>query len=197
MGTQANDTPHGDAHALRQRLGRRAIVLVGMPGSGKSSIGRRLAQRLGLPFADADSEIEQAAGMSITDIFATRGEPEFRAGEARVIARLVEERPQVIATGGGAFMNPETRALVRARAISIWLKAEIAVLLRRVRRKNDRPLLQTADPEGTLKRLLAEREAAYGEADIVVPSREGPHEAVVETIVDEIERRLATAKATP
>src|ERR1700687_775423 len=121
-----NDKPNdkqGEADALRARLGRRVIVLIGMPGSGKSSIGRRLAQRLGLPYADADAEIEQAAGMSIFDIFASRGEGEFRAGEARVIARLIDKRPRVIATGGGAFMNADTRALIGQRAVSIWLKA--------------------------------------------------------------------------
>jgi shikimate kinase len=196
MSSRTNDKPH-DAHALRARLGRRAIVLVGMPGSGKSSIGRRLAQRLGLPFADVDAEIEQAAGMSISEIFATRGEAEFRAGEARVIARLIDERPRVLATGGGAFMNAETRALIGERGISIWLKVEIPVLLRRVKRKGDRPLLQTADPEETLKRLLAEREGSYEKADIVVPSHEGPHEAVVEAIVEALDRRLAAAEATP
>jgi shikimate kinase len=196
MTDKVNDKPC-EADALRARLGRRAIVLIGMPGSGKSSIGRRLAQRLGLPFADADTEIEQAAGMSIIDIFASRGEAEFRAGEARVIARMIDERPRVIATGGGAFMNTDTRALVGARAVSIWLKAEIPVLLRRVKRKSDRPLLQTADPEGTLQKLLNEREATYAKADIVIPSHEGPHEAVVEAIVAALDRRLAAAEATP
>jgi shikimate kinase len=186
-----------DADALRARLGRRAVVLVGMPGSGKSSIGRRLAQWLGLPFADADAEIEQAAGMSVTDIFASRGEAEFRAGEARVIARLIDERPRVIATGGGAFMNPETRALIGARAVSIWLKAEIPVLLRRVKRKSDRPLLHAADPEAALRRLLSERESTYAEADIVIPSHEGPHEAVVDAIVAALDHRLTAAEATP
>jgi shikimate kinase len=195
-----NDKPNdkqGEADALRARLGRRVIVLIGMPGSGKSSIGRRLAQRLGLPFADADAEIEQAAGMSIFDIFASRGEGEFRAGEARVIARLIDKRPRVIATGGGAFMNADTRALIGQRAVSIWLKAEIPVLLRRIKRKSDRPLLQTADPEGTLKRLLSERESTYAQADIVIPSHEVPHEAVVEAIIAALDRRLAAAEATP
>ena len=196
MTDKANDK-QCDADALRARLGRRAVVLVGMPGSGKSSIGRRLAQRLGLPFADADAEIEQAAGMSIPDIFASRGEAEFRAGEARVITRLIDQRPHVIATGGGAFMNVDTRALVDARAVSIWLKAEIPVLLRRVKRKSDRPLLQTPDPEGTLRQLLSERESTYAKADIVIPSHEGPHEAVVEAIIAALDRHLAAAEATP
>jgi shikimate kinase len=182
-----------DTDTLRERLGARSILLVGMPGSGKTSIGRRLAQRLGLSFVDADAEIEKAAGMSITDIFTTRGEPEFRAGEARVIARLIDQGPQVIATGGGAFMNANTRALARARAISVWLKAEVAVLLRRVKRKSDRPLLQNADPETTLRRLIAEREQSYAEAEIVVTSHEGPHETVVEEIVAALKNHLASS----
>ena len=177
--------------ALRAALGARSIVLVGMPGSGKTSIGRRLAQQLGLEFVDADQEIETAAGMSIADIFAEHGEPYFRAGEARVIARLLDKGPQVIATGGGAFVNPDTRALVRARALSVWLKAEIDLLLRRVKRKNDRPLLRVDDPEAVLKRLLAEREAIYAEADITVTSLDVPHEAVVEALVKALVRNLS------
>jgi shikimate kinase len=177
--------------ALRARLGTRSIALVGMPGSGKSSIGRRLAPRLDLPFIDADAMIEEAAGgMSIEEIFAKHGEAEFRSLEARVIARLLDDGPSVIATGGGALMNANTRALVRERAITIWLRAEIPVLMRRVRRKSDRPLLKGTDPEATLKRLLAEREPVYAEADIVVTSREGPHDAVVDAIVAELEHRL-------
>jgi shikimate kinase len=177
--------------ALRARLGTRSIALVGMPGSGKSSIGRRLAPRLDLPFIDADAMIEEAAGgMSIEEIFAKHGEAEFRSLEARVIARLLDDGPSVIATGGGALMNANTRALVRERAITIWLRAEIPVLMRRVRRKSDRPLLKGKDPEATLKRLLAEREPVYAEADIVVTSREGPHDAVVDAIMAELEHRL-------
>ena len=184
--------------ALRARLGARSIVLVGMPGSGKSSIGRRLAQYLGIEFVDADQEIEAAAGMSIADIFAKHGEPYFRAGEARVIARLLDKSPQVVATGGGAFVNLDTRALVRARALSVWLKADVDLLLRRVKRKNDRPLLRVADPEAALKRLLAEREAVYAEADITVTSLDVPHEAVVEMLVKALAKKLAAenAKAT-
>ena len=184
--------------ALRARLGARSIVLVGMPGSGKSSIGRRLAQYLGIEFVDADQEIEAAAGMSIADIFAKHGEPYFRAGEARVIARLLDKSPQVVATGGGAFVNLDTRALVRARALSVWLKADVDLLLRRVKRKNDRPLLRVADPEAALKRLLAEREAIYAEADITVTSLDVPHEAVVEMLVKALAKKLAAenAKAT-
>jgi shikimate kinase len=191
QGTARNDPPASAQGAMRARLGTRSIVLVGMPGSGKSSIGRRLAQHLGLDFIDADQEIEAAAGMSIGDIFSQHGEPYFRAGEARVIARLLDKGPQVIATGGGAFVNPDTRALVRVRAISVWLKAEVDLLLRRVKRKNDRPLLRVADPEAVLKSLLAEREATYAEADITVTSLDVPHEAVVEAMVKALAQNLS------
>ena len=143
-------------------LGARCIVLIGMMGAGKSTIGRRMAARLKLPFVDADTEIETAAGMSIPDIFETHGEPHFRDGEARVIARLLDGGPAVIATGGGAFMREETRNRIRDKAVSIWLKADADVIMRRVRRRSDRPLLQTADPEGTVDRLLGEREPIYG-----------------------------------
>src|SRR5205085_2348286 len=139
-------------------LGTRLIVLVGMMGAGKSTVGRRLAGRLGVPFVDADSEIEAAAGMSIPDIFEAHGEPQFRDGEARVIARLLESGPAVLATGGGAFMREETRKRIGAKAISIWLKADADIIMRRVRRRADRPLLQTPDPEATLGRLISERE---------------------------------------
>jgi shikimate kinase len=197
-GTARNDPPASAPGALRARLGARSIVLVGMPGSGKTSIGRRLAQYLGVEFVDADQEIEAAAGMSIPDIFSQHGEPYFRAGEARVIARLLDKGPQVIATGGGAFANLDTRALVRARALSIWLKADVDLLLRRVKRKNDRPLLRVADPEAVLRRLLAEREAVYAEADITVTSLDVPHEAVVEALVKALTGKLSEedAKAT-
>lgn len=178
--------------ALRALLGPRSVTLVGMPGSGKSSIGRRLAPRLDMPFVDADAKIEEAAGgMTIADIFAKHGEAEFRALEARVIARLLDDGPSVIATGGGALMNEQTRLQVRQRSVSIWLKADVPILLRRVRRKNDRPLLRGNDPEATLKRLLAEREPIYAESDVVVTSREAPHDAVVDAIMDELGRLLA------
>src|ERR1700727_2958993 len=147
------------AGAILSRLGRRSIVLVGMMGVGKSSIGRRLGARLGGPFVDADAEIEKAAGMSIADIFARHGEADFRSGEARVIARLLEGGPQVLATGGGAVMNADTRQQIKAKGVSIWLNAELDVLMRRInKRKEDRPMLQTADPAATLRELLVARE---------------------------------------
>jgi shikimate kinase len=165
-------------------LGRRSIVLVGMMGVGKSSIGRRLAARLGIPFVDADSEIEKAAGMSIAEFFTRHGEPSFRSGEARVIARLLESGPQVLATGGGAVMNADTRAAIKAKGVSVWLSADFDVLMRRInKRKNDRPMLQTDDPAATLRELLVAREPVYAQSDLTVQSREVPHEAVVTEIV--------------
>ena len=172
------------ATAILSLLGSRSIVLVGMMGVGKSSIGRRLAARLGVPFVDADAEIEKAAGMSIADIFARHGEADFRSGEARVIARLLDGGPQVLATGGGAVMNADTRAAIKAKGVSIWLSAEFEVLMRRInKRKNERPLLQTADPAATLRELLVAREPVYAQADLTVQSREVPHDAIVVEIM--------------
>src|SRR5580658_118274 len=179
--------------ALAAALGRRSIVLVGMMGAGKSSIGRRLAARLAVPFIDADAEIEQAADMTIAEIFEAHGEPYFRAGEARVIARLLDQGPQVLATGGGAFMNEQTRANIRDKGISVWLKADLEVLTRRVRRRNDRPLLKTADPVATLTNLLAERDPIYGEADITVLSRDISHDVIVDEIVTAVCGKLGGA----
>jgi shikimate kinase len=176
------------AAEILSRLGRRSIVLVGMMGVGKSSIGRRLAARLAVPFVDADVEIEKAAGMSIADIFARHGEADFRSGEARVIARLLEGGPQVLATGGGAVINADTQTAIKTKGVSIWLNAEFDVLMRRInKRKSDRPMLQTADPAATLRQLLVERESYYAQADLTVQSREVPHDA----IVSEIMRALA------
>jgi shikimate kinase len=172
------------ATAILSLLGSRSIVLVGMMGVGKSSIGRRLAARLGVPFVDADTEIEKAAGMSIADIFARHGEADFRSGEARVIARLLDGGPQVLATGGGAVMNADTRVAIKAKGVSIWLSAELDVLMRRInKRKNDRPMLQTADPAATLRELLVAREPTYAKADLTVQSREVPHDAIVSEIM--------------
>jgi len=182
------------AIAIMPRLGDRSIVLVGMMGVGKSSVGRRLATRLAIPFVDADAEIEKAAGMSIADIFARHGEAYFRSGEARVIARLLESGPQVLATGGGAFINADTRALMKLKGVSIWLRAEVDVLLRRTgKRRNDRPLLQTADPAETLRELLAEREPTYALADLTVQSREVAHDAIVSDILTALDAFLKDA----
>jgi shikimate kinase len=181
---QNDANPAFSAAAMLRLLGRRSIVLVGMMGVGKSSIGRRLASRLAIPFVDADAEIEKAAGMSISDIFARHGEADFRSGEARVIARLLDGGPQVLATGGGAVMNADTRAAIKAKGVSIWLSAEFDVLMRRIsKRKNDRPMLLTADPAETLRELLAEREPVYALADLTVQSREVPHDAIVSEII--------------
>ena len=165
-------------------LGTRSVVLVGMMGAGKSTIGRRLSARLHLPFLDADTEIEAAAGMSIPDIFETHGEPHFRDGEARVIARLLDGGPAVIATGGGAFMREETRKRIRDKAVSLWLKADAEIIMKRVKRRADRPLLQTADPAATVGRLIEEREPAYQRADLTIWSRDVPHEKIVDECLD-------------
>ncbi len=156
-------------------------------GSGKTSTGRRLAQRLDLPFVDADAEIEAAAGMSIAEIFAKHGEASFRDGERRVMARLLEDGPRVIATGGGAFLNEETRAKIAKRGLSVWLKADPDVLWRRVRKRSHRPLLQSPDPEKTLRALLEERYPYYARADVTVISRDGPHEVAVDEMISAIE----------
>ncbi len=195
----SHDTDQGlaAAAAMLAALGRRSVVLVGMMGAGKSSIGRRLALRLGIPFVDADAEIEKAAGMTISDIFATRGEPEFRAGEARVIARLLESGPQVLATGGGAFINPDIRNAIALKGVSVWLNAEFEVLMRRIRRRHDRPLLKTGDPAETVRQLIAERYPVYATADITVQSREVPHDKIVEEIVSALTERFGTAGKPP
>jgi len=178
-------------------LGARSIVLVGMMGAGKSSVGRRLAARLGIPFVDADAEIEEAARMSIPEIFETHGEPRFRAAEARVIARLLESGPQVLATGGGAFMNADTRAAIGAKGISVWLRADLDVLMRRLKRRStaDRPLLNTAQPAETLERLVADRYPVYAQADVTVQSRDVPHDTIIAEILAALGERLATSDA--
>jgi shikimate kinase len=184
--------------ALVAALGRRSVVLVGMMGAGKSSIGRRLAQRLGLGFVDADAEIEAAAGMTIAEIFVSYGEPYFRSGEQRVITRLLESGPQVLATGGGAFMNGDTRASIRAKGISVWLKAEFDVLMKRVKRRAtaDRPMLQ-GDPAKRIRHLMTERYPVYAEADVTVMSRDVSHEVIVAEIAAELARVLGVTAAAP
>jgi shikimate kinase len=170
-------------------LRKRTVALVGLPGVGKSSVGRRLAAALDLPFRDADEEIERAAGRTISEIFAQRGEAEFREGERRVIARLLDEPPHVLATGGGAFMNAETRRLLAEKAISIWLRADLDILARRVARKNNRPLLKGGEPRERLAALAEQREPVYALADIVVDSAESPHSATVNAIIAALEAR--------
>jgi shikimate kinase len=180
--------------AILDALGHRSLVLIGMMGAGKSSVGRKLAARLVLPFVDADTEIEAAAGMSIPEIFEVRGEPEFRSGEARVIARLLEAGPQVLATGGGAYMNAETRRLIGQKGLSIWLKAEFDILMRRIRRRTDRPLLHTADPETTLKRLIEDRYPLYALADLTIESRDVSHEVIVDEMIEALANHFSIAR---
>jgi shikimate kinase len=189
--TAAPASPSASQEAqISAALGKRSLVLVGMMGAGKSTIGRRLAARLRLPFLDADSEIEAAAGMSIPEIFERHGEPHFRDGEARVIARLLEGGPVVLATGGGAFMREETRKRIGDKAVSIWLKVDADIIMRRVRRRADRPLLQTSDPEATVGRLIEEREPIYCLADLTIWSRDVPHEKIVDECVEALHARL-------
>jgi shikimate kinase len=185
-------TPTSPEAEILVALGKRLIVLVGMMGAGKSTIGRRLAARLSLPFIDADTEIETAAGMTIPEIFEVHGEPHFRDGEARVIARLLENGPCVLATGGGSFMREETRRRIGEKAISIWLKADTDIIMRRVKRRADRPLLHTTDPEATVNRLLSEREPVYGRADVTIASRDVPHDKIVDECIDALRACLAS-----
>jgi len=172
-------------------LRRRTIALVGLMGVGKSSVGRRLANALELPFCDADAEVEAAAGRSISDIFADLGEPAFREGERRVIARLLEQPPHVLATGGGAFINPQTRALIKTKAVSVWLKAELDVLARRITRKDSRPLLVGKDPLEVLQAQADARYPAYAEADIVVETGDAAHHVTVEQVIRALGEHLA------
>ena len=176
---------------LADRLGPRSVVLVGLMGAGKTTIGRRLAARLGLPFRDADLEIETAAGMPIADIFSIFGEPAFRDGEKRVIARLLDEGRMVLATGGGAYMDAGTRERIRAAAVAVWLRADHATLMHRVRRRSHRPLLNRPDPDGVMQALMAERYPIYGLADLTVESSDGSHERVTQEVVDALSAFLA------
>jgi len=176
--------------AIRKALGPRSVVLIGLMGAGKTAVGRRLANRLDLPFIDADSEIEEAAGASISEIFAEHGEAYFRQGERKVIARLLENGPQVLATGGGAYMNPDTRANIKAHGLSVWLKADIKVLMKRVGRRDNRPLLAAGDPENVMKKLMEERYPIYAEADVTVESRDVPHDVIVGAVIDALADKL-------
>jgi len=187
-------SPEADPHP------HRTIVLVGLMGAGKSSIGRRLAQRLGLPFVDADKEIEAAAGCSIEEIFERLGEAAFRDGERRVILRLLDDPVHVLSTGGGAFMDAAIRARVKEAAVSVWLRADLDLLVRRVSRRSNRPLLKQGDPRDVLARLIDVRHPMYAQADICVDSADGPPELMVQKVIDEIQRfatRPRGAEATP
>jgi len=180
---QARDQLRDDVNA---RLAGRPLVLVGMMGAGKTTVGRRLATRLERHFVDSDEEIEKAAGMTIEDIFATRGEPEFRAGEARVIARLLKDHGLVLGTGGGAFMNADTRAAIKTTAVSVWIKADFELLFARVQRRSNRPLLKTANPRQTLKDLIDKRYPVYAEADVTVVSRDIPQDQVATEVLEAV-----------
>ena len=172
-----------ETESVRQRLGTRPIVLVGLMGAGKTSVGRRLAEKLGIPFVDADHEIERAAGKTIKDIFAEHGEPYFREGERRVIQRLIGNGAQVLATGGGAYMNDETRARIQEHGISVWLKASLPLLMKRVSKRQDRPLLQAEDPEGVMRTLMEKRYPVYALADVTVESRDVQHGQMVNDVI--------------
>ena len=184
------DNPQEGLAQIREALAARSVVLIGLMGAGKTAVGKRLAARLELPFVDADTEIETAAGMTVSEIFARHGEAYFREGERKVIKRLLEAGPQVLATGGGAFMNEETRANIKARGISIWLRAELRVLLKRVNRRGNRPLLAVGNPEKVMRKLMAERDPVYAEADIVVDSRDVPHDAIMSAVANALAAKL-------
>jgi shikimate kinase len=172
----------------------RTVALVGMMGAGKSSVGRRLATRLGVAFRDADSEIERAAGCPVSEIFERFGESAFRDGERKVIARLLDEEPHVLATGGGAFIDADTRARLKESAVTVWIKAPVDVLMKRVQRRDTRPLLRTADPRATLERMLEDRTPIYAQADLSIESDDGPHSAAVDLILAALkERRICEA----
>ena len=186
-----------DAGRATAALGGRSIILVGMMGAGKTSVGKRLAAKLGLPFADADAEIEAGAQLTISEIFERFGEPYFREGERKVIARLLNGGPLVLATGGGAFMNAATRDYIAKHGVSIWLKPSFEVLLARVRKKSNRPLLKTADPEQTLRRLIEERSPTYALADFTVESLDGSHDSVVDAILNRLDAALGKDAKAP
>lgn len=175
----------------------RTVAIVGLMGAGKSAIGKRLAQRLALPFVDADNEIERAAGCSIAEIFEKYGEAEFRTGERRVIGRLLDEPPHVLSTGGGAYMDGETRGLMRGKAITVWLRAELDVLYDRVKRRAHRPLLRQGDPREILGRLMTQRYPVYAEADIIVESTAQPVDRTTDAVVAALRRHLEAPAAAP
>lgn len=172
-----------EAESVRERLGKHPVVLVGLMGAGKTSVGRRLAEKLGIPFVDADHEIEAAAGKAIPEIFADHGEAYFREGERRVIARLLGDGAQVLATGGGAYINSETRARIQEHGVSVWLKAGLPLLMKRVSKRPGRPLLQADDPEAVMRGLMEKRYPIYAEADVTVESRDVQHGQMVNDVI--------------
>lgn len=182
------------AEKVRRALGQRSVVLVGLMGCGKSSIGRRLATKLALPFIDADEEIERVAQKSISEIFSDHGEAFFRDRESKVIARLLAHGPQVLATGGGAFITPGTRQLILDTGLSVWLRAELPVLMRRVAKRDTRPLLKGGDPETVMRNLMDARYPIYAEADLTVESRDVPHDSIVAEIIEALSRHPALAQ---
>jgi len=191
--TAASPSRETQKDELVHLLAGRPLVLVGMMGAGKTTVGRRLATRLGRHFIDSDEEVEKAAGMTIEDIFATRGEADFRAGEVRVIARLLKDADLVLGTGGGAFMNAETRALIKSAAVSVWIKADFELLFTRVQRRSNRPLLKTANPRETLQGLIDKRYPTYAEADVTVVSKDVPQDQVASEVIDAVVAYLGAA----
>lgn len=185
------DIASNNRASIQERLGDRSIVLVGLMGAGKTTVGRRVATLLSLPFVDSDAEIEQVSTMSVPELFEAYGEPEFRALEARVIARLAQEGPQVIATGGGAFMNAETRSVLAESAVTVWLNADLDTLMERVGRRGDRPLLKAENPRQVMQDLMAVRYPVYGKADVTVQSRAVKREVVAAEVVQAIDHYLS------
>ena len=194
MSSAASASPQTQKDELNALLAGRPIVLVGMMGAGKTTVGRRVAARLGRHFIDSDEEVEKAAGMSIEEIFASHGEADFRAGEARVIARLLKDHDLVLGTGGGAFMNDDTRALIKSQGVSVWLKADFELLFQRVQRRSNRPLLRTANPRETLQGLIEKRYPTYAEADVTIVSRDVPQDHVAGDVVEALSAHLGVAR---
>lgn len=188
-GVVTTDVPH-PASTIRDRLGDRVVVFVGLMGAGKTAIGRKVAQALQLPFVDSDHEIETVSRMTVPELFERYGEPEFRALEQRVIERLLREGPRVVSTGGGAFMNAQTREAIAEHGISIWLKADLDLLMERVAKKQNRPLLQNADPRGIMAKLMADRYPVYALADVTVETRDAKRELITDEALQALGHHL-------
>ncbi|MVA96153.1 shikimate kinase [Nitratireductor sp. CAU 1489] len=186
--------PNAVETKLRELLGKKTIVFIGLMGAGKTAIGRKVAQMLDLPFIDSDHEIEAVSRLSVADLFTLYGENEFRSLERRVIARLLDGGGRVVSTGGGAFMNEQTRQAIAERAISVWLKADIDVLMERVMKNRNRPLLKNPDPRAVMERLMAERHPVYALADLTVRSRDEPKEVIAQEALEALVRHLEAGK---